>query len=101
MPLELGADRYRLVPGSEVLVSVRPADGDLLPADDTAPTAPNTFTGTVRFVRDLGGTTECYVDVGLAEPVIVLGAARHVEHVRQGDAVRVRFAGEACTVVSG
>ena len=49
---------------------------------------------TRRYAAYLGATTECFVDCGLPEPVIVLGAARHIEWIQRGDAVRVRFAGD-------
>ena len=100
VPFDLGADRYHLPPGTSVLLSARPGDGDLVVGLGDGGTAPNTLAGTVSFVRDLGGTTECFVDVGGEEPVVVLGTSRHAADVRRGDEVRVRFAPEACTVVT-
>jgi len=100
IPFDLGADRYHLPPGTDVLVSARPADAELVDPDPDEATQANTLAGTVTFVRDLGGTAECFVDVGAADPVIVLGTARHVEGIQRGDAVRVRFASDACTVVT-
>ena len=100
VPFDLGAERYRIPPGADVTLSVRPGDAELQVTAAADVTEPNSLHGTVTFVRDLGGTTECFVDCGLDEPVVVLGAARHIEGVHRGDPVRVRFAAETCTVVT-
>jgi putative spermidine/putrescine transport system ATP-binding protein len=103
-----GAGRVRLgdrdlaVPGADgrdgdpVLVSVRPEDARLHAADGTVP---NSLSGSVVFVRDLGELFECYVDCGLRDNVVVAGSPRERVRVEQGDAVQVEFPAEACVVV--
>ena len=85
------------VVGAEVLLSVRPGEAGVVTEDLEQP---NTLLGEVVFVRDLGGTSECYVDCGLGgDPVVASGAGRAHEGVQQGDRVGVRLPPAGCVVV--
>lgn len=85
------------VVGAEVLVSVRPGEAAVV-TDGLED--PNTVLGEVIFVRDLGGTSECYVDCGLGgDPIVAAAGGRDHHHVRRGDPVGVRLPPEACVVV--
>ncbi len=93
--LEPGA--HDKVVGAEVLLSVRPGDAAVVTEglDDD-----DTLRGEVVFVRDLGGTSECYVDCGLGgEPLVASGGGRVHQGVRQGDRVGVHLPATACVVV--
>ena len=102
--VRVGIRDVRLVPGAhdkvvgaEVLLSVRPGEA-VVATDDLE--QPNTLLGEVVFVRDLGGTSECYVDCGLGgEPVVASGTGRAHEGVHQGDRVGVRLPSAGCVVV--
>ncbi|HSL11909.1 MAG TPA: ABC transporter ATP-binding protein [Actinomycetota bacterium] len=87
-----------LTVGAEVTVSLRPEEAHLR-LDERAADGDNVLSGTVVFMRDLGELFECYVDVGLGDPVIVAGSPRERIDVRPGDRTSVAFAPDACVVV--
>jgi putative spermidine/putrescine transport system ATP-binding protein len=91
-------DVDRVVVAGPVAISVRPEDAHLLAGE---PPERNALPGRVVFVRDLGELFECYVDCGLAEPVVVAGSPRERVQVEQGQAVSVVFPRESCVVVEG
>jgi ABC-type Fe3+/spermidine/putrescine transport system ATPase subunit len=88
-----------LTAGAEVTVSLRPEEAHLT-LDDRAADGDNVLGGTVVFMRDLGELFECYVDVGLDDPVIVAGSPRERIDVRPGDRASVAFAADSCVVVA-
>ena len=90
------ADGVPQYEGDTVLISVRPEDAHLSSGDAGGP---NSLTGSVVFVRDLGELFECYVDCGLGQNVVVAGSPRERVAVAQGDTVTVRFPPETCVVV--
>ena len=93
--VHLAPGAHGKVVGADLVLSVRPGEAGIVPAG-----GPNTLDGEVVFVRDLGGTSECYVDCGLGgEPVVASGAGRDHSHVRQGDRVGVHLPPSACVVV--
>ena len=98
---ELGNDRFPMN-GRDVVISARPSDIVLSPANESASSATgsNQLRGTVTFVRDLGATFECFVDTGRAEPLIVQGASRDLGSTRQGDEVELTFPPKTCVVVN-
>jgi putative spermidine/putrescine transport system ATP-binding protein len=89
--------------GADMTISARPADAELeIVGSDSDDRAPNRLPGTVSFVRDLGATFECFVDVGLAEPIVVQGGSRDLAsgpRLARGDVVRVHFPMASCVVV--
>ena len=95
--VHLAPGAHDKVVGADLVLSVRPGEASV--TTSTVP-AVNTLEGDVVFVRDLGGTSECYVDCGLGgEPVVASGAGRDHQHVRQGDRVAVHLPPSACVVV--
>lgn len=101
-PLEVPRTAYDKVVGADVLLSVRPSDATVAvhdaAADGSLPA--NSLVGTVVFVRDLGGSVECFVDCGLeGDPLVASGHGRDHHHLRQGDRVAVHVPPEACVVV--
>jgi putative spermidine/putrescine transport system ATP-binding protein len=88
-----------LTAGADVTVSLRPEEAHLT-LDERATVGGNVLTGTVVFMRDLGELFECYVDVGLDDPLIVAGSPKERIDVRPGDRTSVVFAPEACVVVA-
>jgi putative spermidine/putrescine transport system ATP-binding protein len=95
--VHLARGAHDKVVGAHLVLSVRPGEASVGP---TSAPAVNTLEGEVVFVRDLGGTSECYVDCGLGgEPIVASGAGRDHQHVRQGDRVAVHLPPAACVVV--
>jgi putative spermidine/putrescine transport system ATP-binding protein len=88
-----------LTTGDEVTVSLRPEEAHLALGDPSVD-GDNVLRGTVVFMRDLGEMFECYVDVGLDDPLIVAGSPRERIDVRPGDRASVSFAPDACVVVA-
>jgi putative spermidine/putrescine transport system ATP-binding protein len=88
-----------LITGDEVTVSLRPEEAHLMLGDPSVD-GNNVLRGTVVFMRDLGELFECYVDVGLDDPLIVAGSPRERIDVRPGDRASVSFAPDACVVVA-
>ncbi|TYR30094.1 ABC transporter ATP-binding protein [Mesorhizobium microcysteis] len=86
LALTVGADGGKL--------SIRPEDVQLV-----APGA-GEFTGTVTFVRDLGGTIETFVDVG-GTPVTAVATPRERPGFKPGDAVGVTLPLQSCVVLKG
>jgi putative spermidine/putrescine transport system ATP-binding protein len=81
--------------GGEVLLSVRPEDAQMV----TDASRDNTLPGTVVFVRDLGEVSQCYVDCGFDEHVVVAGPSQQHRGLEQGQRTAVLFPPEACIVV--
>jgi putative spermidine/putrescine transport system ATP-binding protein len=73
-------------------VSVRPEDVHL------SEPGSGKITGTVTFVRDLGGTIETYVEAG-GTTVIAVATPRERADVKAGDSVGIVLPPESCVVV--
>lgn len=96
--ITLVPDAHDKPASADLLLSVRPGETSVVPG--TGVEGPNTLVGDVVFVRDLGGSSECYVDCGLGEePIVASGGGREHAEVRQGDRVAVHLPSEACVVV--
>jgi putative spermidine/putrescine transport system ATP-binding protein len=73
-------------------VSIRPEDVHL------GEPGSGKITGTVTFVRDLGGTIETYVEAG-GTTVIAVATPRERPNVKAGDSVGIVLPPESCVVV--
>lgn len=90
----------RPVPGLTVpdglaagVVSVRPEDVRL------EPPGAERLTGTVTFVRDLGGTVETFVAIGDTS-LVAVAMPRDRRDLAAGDAVGIALSAEACVVLA-
>lgn len=81
--------------GEALMVSIRPEDVHVLPADSQGP---NRLAGKVTFVRDVGASVETFVDCG-GVTVISISAPKDRPDVRQGDAAMVELPSVSCVVV--
>jgi putative spermidine/putrescine transport system ATP-binding protein len=83
----------QLPPGAaKATISIRPEDVHL-----TAPGA-GALTGTVNFVRDLGGTIETFVDVA-GRQIVAVSTPRARPEVRVGQEVGVALTPDVCVVL--
>ncbi len=73
-------------------LSIRPEDVSITAPRDGA------LTGTVSFVRDLGGTIETFVDAG-GTTIIAVATPRERPHVSVGQSVGVVLPPESCVVL--
>ncbi len=78
--------------GAAAFVSIRPEDVQI-----TAP-GRGTVDGTVTFVRDLGGTTETFVDAG-GTSIVAVATPRERPDVKVGQTVGVLIAADRAVVV--
>jgi putative spermidine/putrescine transport system ATP-binding protein len=99
-PVRVPSTAHGKVVGADILLSLRPGDATVHAVVDSAPAAPDTIPGEVVFVRDLGTSFECFVDCGLAEPVVASGSGRDHPDVTQGDTVAVHLPPDRCVVVT-
>ncbi|MGF7008465.1 ABC transporter ATP-binding protein [Aminobacter sp. BE322] len=77
---------------TKATLSIRPEDVHLGPAGG------NAITGTVTFVRDLGGTIETFVEAG-GKSIIAVATPRERPDVAAGQEVGVTLPAEACVVL--
>jgi len=79
--------------GGRAVISVRPEDVHL-----TAPGTDGTVTGTVTFVRDLGGTIETFIDCA-GKQIIAVSTPRSRPEVTVGQPVGVLLDPGVCVVL--
>jgi len=79
--------------GGKAILSVRPEDVHL-----TAPGSDGAITGTVTFVRDLGGTIETFIDCS-GKPLIAVSTPRARPEVSVGQPVGVILDPGVCVVL--
>jgi putative spermidine/putrescine transport system ATP-binding protein len=79
--------------GAKASVSIRPEDVHLAAPGGDA------ITGTVTFVRDLGGTIETFVEAGGAT-IVAVSTPRERPDVKAGDRIGVVLPAESCVVVT-
>ena len=79
--------------GGKATLSVRPEDVHL-----TAPGSDSAITGTVTFVRDLGGTIETFIDCA-GKPLIAVSTPRARPDVSVGQPVGVVLDPDVCVVL--
>lgn len=77
---------------TKAAVSIRPEDVHLVPVGG------DTITGTVTFVRDLGGTIETFVEAG-GKTIIAVATPRERPNVVAGQQVGISLPAEACVVL--
>ncbi|MFV0525592.1 MAG: ABC transporter ATP-binding protein [Acidimicrobiales bacterium] len=98
--LDLPSSAHGREPGGTILLSARPGDSTIRPsAEPDAPRTPNSLTGQVVFIRDLGTTFECFVDCGLDENLVASGFSRDLPPVGPGDPVEVQLHPDRCVAV--
>ena len=75
-------------------LSIRPEDVQLVAASDSP------MTGTVTFVRDLGGTVETFVEAG-GQQIVAVTTPRERTGFKPGDTVGITLPFESCVVLKG
>ncbi|MGJ8571409.1 MAG: ABC transporter ATP-binding protein [Hoeflea sp.] len=80
--------------GGKAIISIRPEDVHL-----TAPGSEGAITGTVTFVRDLGGTIETFIDCG-GKPIVAVCTPRARPDVTVGQLTGVVLEPDVCVVLN-
>ncbi|MCF6368008.1 ABC transporter ATP-binding protein [Rhizobium halophilum] len=86
-------DGFSLVGAKAGTISVRPEDVQIVTAEGSS------VTGTVTFIRDLGGTVETFIEAG-GQQIVAVSSPRTRPNVSIGQTVGLRFDPETSVVLA-